>query len=184
MIFGTIDTFAIEAITEPGLIAPSAVWGRMRVWCQAVCIGDLSNEYCALYSSYKGFSHLVKNIDSLWDSEFDGMSDEAILHLLDGRLYSAHGDITIDESRTLEEFQRDYAWYSRFNFLTNWGEQFDLSGKTFIFCAADGSVTILNRNILGPSKSSLRTSAGRVRKSASDFLKWFESETRRLSIKH
>lgn len=182
MIFGTTDAFAIEAIIEPELVAPSAVWGRMRIWCEDVCIGDISNEYCALYSSRKGFSHLIKSLESLWDSEFDGLADEAILDLLDDRLYGARGSIPVDDTRTSEECQRDSARYGKFNFLTNWGEQFDMSGKTFIFCAANGGVTILNRDILGPSKSALKTSAASVKKVASEFLQWFDSETDRLSI--
>lgn len=52
MLFGDRLDFAIEADVEPSLEPPSAVWGRMCVWCRGVALGDLGEPHCALYPAY------------------------------------------------------------------------------------------------------------------------------------
>jgi hypothetical protein len=146
MLFGTTETFAIEAMTEPELVAPSAVWGRLQIWCEGCPIGDYTDPYCGLYSSYCGFKEIVSELSTLWREEFNGLSDMDLWNLLDGLLYGYHGDVELeDDNRSLEKCQCDARVYSRFDFLTNWGEQFDRGGKSFIFYAPEGEVRILNR---------------------------------------
>lgn len=180
MLFGDRSTFAIEAMVEPHLQAPSAVWGRLCIWCEDVCIGDFAEEQCGLYDSYLGFRSLLANLHSLWRAEFSGMSDRDLWNLLDEKLYSFHGDIPIEDDRTLDELLQDARTYGRFNFLTNWGEQFDRDGKSFIVCTPDQQVRILNLS-LPPSKGIvLRVSMFPVSASIRAFLKWFEGEASRL----
>lgn len=178
MLFGSKATFGIEAIAEPALSPPSAVWGRMRIWCQGTSIGDFSEEYCALYPSYLGLKTLRQSLPTLWLPEFTDMPETALWNFCDGALYGFHRDTALDDRRTLEEMQQDSAHYGRFNFLTNWGEQFDDGGKSFIFCKPDGRVQILNRSFSGAlaREVSLTDTAAAI----DAFMAWFEAEAERL----
>jgi hypothetical protein len=109
MLFGEPADFAIEAYVEPDLKPPSAVWGRMCVWCRGVPLGDISERYCALYPAYCSFRSLPSCLDSLWADELAGLGDEGVWNFLDA----------------------DWAAWDRFNFLSNWGERFD-GYKAFI----------------------------------------------------
>ena len=73
-LFGDRAGFAIEAMVEPLLPVPSAVWGRMRIWCENTPIGNIDETCCALYPSYMCFGDLLTNLPHLWRSEFE---DEA-----------------------------------------------------------------------------------------------------------
>ncbi|MES2072012.1 MAG: hypothetical protein V4488_16770 [Pseudomonadota bacterium] len=183
MLFGLPTAFAIEAISEPTLKIPSAVWGRMQIWCQGVALGDFSSEHCGLYDAYDGFKSLETTLLKLWRQDFEGISELEILNLLDERLYGYHGDVEIEDSRTVDECRRDWTEYGHFNFLTNWGEQFDQSGKSFILCRPEGRVQILNRSL--PAQCGIVIEAPLLTAKAAmrDFIKWFESETQRLSGK-
>lgn len=181
MIFGRPADFAIEAMSQPALNIPSAVWGRMRVWCQGVSIGDFTNEYCSLYVAYLGFKACETKLSKLWRYEFSELSDLQILNFLDERLYGCHGDIDIHDGRTVEECRKDWAEYGDFNFLTNWGEQFDQNGKSFILCRPDGNVCIFNRSVPAEYGVVLRAPLLIVRSAMRDFVTWFEGEVQRLS---
>lgn len=56
MLFGSPSSFAMEAMSEPHLRALSAVWGRMRIRCQGIAIGDYADEHCGLHSAYENFN--------------------------------------------------------------------------------------------------------------------------------
>lgn len=146
MLLGTKEVFAVEVMSEPELQAPSAVWGRMRVWCQGESIGDFEEPVCALYPAYCGFKHLASTLPNLWSPELEGLSDVALCNHFDGLLYGHHGDIPLQDDRTLEQCEQDSIKWGGYNFLTNWGEQFDSAGKSFILCKPDGDVCILNRS--------------------------------------
>lgn len=180
MLFGDRRTFAIEAMVEPHLQAPSAAWGRLCIWCEDVCIGDFAEEHCGLYDSYDGFRSVLANLHSLWRAEFADLSDRDLWNLLDEKLYGHHGDVAIEDNRTMAQITQDAQTYGRFNFLTNWGEQFDRDGKSFIVCTPEQQVRILNLS-LPPSKGiALRVSMFPVSASIRAFLKWFEGEAGRL----
>lgn len=180
MLFGDRSTFAIEAMVEPHLQAPSTMWGRMCIWCDGVCIGNFAEEHCGLYDSYDSFRSLLASLHSLWRVEFADLSDRDLWNLLDEKLYGYHGDVAIEDDRTMEELLQDAHTYGPFNFLTNWGEQFDRDGKSFIVCSPDQQIRILNLS-LPPSKGiSLRASMLPVSASIRSFLRWFESEAARL----
>ena len=112
-VFGNRDDFAIEAGTESYLKPPSAVWGRMCVWCCGVPLGDIDDRHCALYPAYCGFRSLLSpvhgepKIDRLWAEELAGLDDVAAWNFLDGLLYGYHGDVEVPDDRTLEECRRD-----------------------------------------------------------------------------
>ncbi|MDZ7863316.1 hypothetical protein [Acidovorax sp.] len=179
MLFGTEKTFAIEAMSEPDLAPPSAVWGRMRVWCQGMPIGDFFAKQCALYPSYVNFRLLRERLALLWLAEFEGMSAISLWNHLDGLLYGFHGDVELTDVRTLEECRQASEKYGRFDFLTNWGEQFDDNGKSFILCTPAGEVKVLNWSLA--KEEELRARLPDVLQSISEFMNWFESEARRLN---
>lgn len=180
MLFGKIDTFAIEAMPEPHLQPPSQVWGRMRIWCEGCEIGDFEDPFCGLYTSYMGFHALRDRLSSLWLDEFEGLSDQELWNLLDGALYGYHGDIPLADERSLEEVQRDSARYEPFDFLTNWGEQFDQGGKSFIVYTPAGRVRILNRSLPPARGLALEASLVDVTEAIDGFTAWFEQESERL----
>lgn len=170
MIFGNVSTFAIEAMSEPDLQPPSAVWGRLRVWCENQAIGNYTESYSALYGSYNGLKTLKENLNNLWLDEFANLSNQELWNLLDGALYGYHGEIE------LHDIQR----YNRFNFLTNWGEQFDNCGKSFIFCTPSKTVRILNRLLPEARGIALEATQTNVVLAINGFMTWFESEVVRL----
>jgi len=176
MIFGSTETFAIEAMTEEGLALPSTVWGRMRVWCQGISIGDFSNKNCGL--PYSHFLDLEETLSSLWLPKFEGMFALNLWNHLDGLIYGYHGDVELDDARTSEEIRSDYLRYAKFNFLTNWGEMFDRGGKSFIFCTPTGEVRVLNR-VAAPGRW-LQAQLPEALHAITGFLGWYEGECNRL----
>ena len=178
MIFGEKHDFAIEAMVEPNLVLPSSVWGRMRVWCAGVPLGDFSEPHCGL--PYSPFKSLCLDLPELWDPEFEGKSDEELFNHLDAVLYGFKDGVEVADERTLEECEDDARAYSQFSFLTNWGEMFDREGKSFIFCADGDSVNVLNRPIGSTQLRCLRTSAVSVQAACSEFMIWFEQELTKL----
>lgn len=176
MIFGSTETFAIEAMTEEGLAPPSAAWGRMRVWCQGTSMGDFSDEHCGL--PYSHFLNLNEDLSSLWLPEFESMSALDLCNHLDGLIYGYHGDVELNDARTSEEICRDSMKYSKFSFLTNWGEMFDSVEKSFICCTPAGEVRVLNR-VAAPGRW-LQAQLPEALHAITEFLRWYEGECNRL----
>ncbi|CAE6765210.1 hypothetical protein [Paraburkholderia nemoris] len=184
MLFGVKSEFAIEAMIEPGLVLPSAVYGRMRVWCAGISIGDFSNPRCSLYPAYLGFSQLAAALPNLWLNDLGGLSDEHLMDRLDGLLYGARGDQVLeDDGRTVAACERDWEKYGMFNFLTNWGEQFDREGKSFILCPPAQPVKVLTRPPGIDRVLSLHASMPTVTEAIHMFLRWFEDSAEFLSTK-
>src|SRR5947209_6980798 len=143
-VFGERADFAIEAGIEPDLHTGATVWGHMCVWCRGVPLGKLDERYCGLYPAYSEFAWLTGNLGSLWADELSGLDDVAAWDLLDGLLYGYHGDVELSDTGTLAELRRDAARWGRFNFLTNWGEQFD-GYKSFLLSPPGEFVRVLSR---------------------------------------
>jgi hypothetical protein len=181
MIFGDPSDFAIEAMIESDLTVPSAVWGRMRIWCQEETIGDYNEPFCALYPAYLGFNDLQQTISTLRWNGIEEMTNAEIWNFLDGLLYGYQGDVEIQDDRPLEQMQKDATEYGKFNFLTNWGEQFDQGGKSFIVCKDGRKITILNRSLPAKYDIAVITSKLALNNAISLFLSWFDNEARRLS---
>jgi hypothetical protein len=175
MLFGSKATFAIEAMIEPHLRPPGALWGRMCIWCDGVSIGDINEEHCGLVAFYN-LASLAATIDDLWLQEFNELNDLDLWNYLDGILYGYHGDIQIDDNRTLAQVTADSSKYSRFNFLTNWGEMFDQDGKSFIFHHPEGKIKILNRHLPASKSISVSTSKEAFVLAISDAFSWFHHE--------
>jgi hypothetical protein len=180
-VFGDKADFAIEAGVEPGLHTDATVWGHMCVWCRGVPLGDLDERYCALHHAYTEFAWRADNLDSLWADELAGLDDEAAWNVLDGLLYSCHGDVELADARTLAELQWDAARWGRFNFLTNWGEQFD-GYKSFLLCPPGESARVLSRRLPSYMGRGVSVSRQGLVAAAAGFAAWFESESRRLGV--
>lgn len=181
MIFGSKQDFAIEAMLEPDLTPPSAVYGRMRVWCKSVQLGDFSDPRCALYPAYLGFKELLQTLPELWLEDLNGLSDLQLADRVDLLLYGARGDQLINDTRTVDECQRDWHIYARFSFLKNWGEQFDHDAKAFIFFPPSRQVKILIRTSDVEEVISLQTSLLDITVAIQYFLEWFEDSATLLS---
>src|SRR5438067_1018198 len=104
--------FAIEGGVEPGLVSPSVPWGHMRIWCNGVPLGDIGNPHCAL--PYPALRNAKEHLDKLWDDGFRGLDDEDVWNFLDGLLYGYHGEIEINDDRTLDELMADARRYGKF----------------------------------------------------------------------
>lgn len=136
MLFGDPADFAIEAMTEPHLVAP-AVMGRMRVHIGPLALGDLSDQNCGLEGAYCGFKALLKTESRLWDESFAGLTHEQIHDLVHQALYG-------DDERTKATIKADIRRYRRFDFLTHWGRQFAGYGAVIVQ-PDEQTTTILHR---------------------------------------
>lgn len=179
-LFGNKSTFAIETMIEPQLQPPSSPWGRMCIWCEGVSIGDINEEHCGL-EVIEILSSLCTQLDDLWLDEFEGLTDLELWNLLDGLLFGYHGDVEINDERSLEQIESDSEKYSKFNFLTNWGEQFDRGGKSFVFHHPKGRIKILNRNLPVEKGITLETSTESFLNAIGEAASWFEKQRIALS---
>lgn len=179
--FGDPDDFAIEAGVEPGLTPPSQVWGRSCVWCRGNALGDIADHNCGLGGTFQGFQRLAEHIDELWDDALAGLDDQEMWNFLDGLLYGYHGDVAIDDDRSLEQIHADCDRYGKFNFLTNWDEQFD-GYKSFILCPpGSGIVRILSRAFPCEVGLGVNVSKTGFLGAVQAFIGWFKEQERRLS---
>lgn len=178
--FGDPDDVAIEAMTEPHLVAPSAVWGRMCLHFGNVVLGDFTDPHCSLYGAYCGFKELLDIPRPLWDESFDGLSREQIHDLVRNAIYG-------DDERSMEEILADSQRYRKFDFLTNWGEQFD-GFASVIVQEDDHTTTILHRphsawarqRPPGPFVVAICSTMG-FRNACCGLIEWFDGEAARLT---
>jgi hypothetical protein len=180
-VFGDRADFAIEAGIEPDKHTDHTVWGYMCVWCHGVALGDINERYCSLYPAYANFDWLADNLGSLWADELVGLDDVAAWNFLDGLLYGYHGDIELPDKRTLDELGRDAARWGRFDFLTNWEENFD-GYKSFLLCPPGDSARVLSRRLPEPMGRGVAVSQRGFVGAASEFARWFEGESQRLGV--
>jgi hypothetical protein len=180
-VFGDRADFAIEAGVEPDRHTTSTLWGHMCVWCRGIPLGKLDDPYCGLYHAYSEFAWLADNLGSLWADELAGLDDVAAWNFLDGLLYGYHGDVELADARTLDECHRDAVRWGRFNFLTNWGEQFD-GYKSFLLCPPGESARILCRRLPAHMGRGVSVSRRGFTVAAAGFARWFEAESARLGV--
>jgi hypothetical protein len=178
--FGDPSDFAIEAGVEPDLVAPSSVWGHMRIWCGGFPLGDIEDRHCALYPSYLALRWRRDHLEELWEQELDGLDDLATWNFLDGALYGYHGDVEIVDDRSLDDLRRDSQRLGKFNFLTNWGEQFDGGYKSFLVCPPGMPCRVFCRAF--PPSVGLGVNVSRVafERASKAFAEWFELQEQRL----
>jgi hypothetical protein len=175
MLIGDASDFAIEVMVEPDLEIPSAVWGRMCIHIGDVTLGDFDNSYCALYPAYIPFKWHTQQTDRLWHESLENLSPEEIHDIVHSSIYGDNDNI----SQLVE-----------FDFLTNWGEQFD-GYSSVIVSPTRESMMILHRPYLDPSDSRRLsndfvlahcTHSGFI-DALNHFVAWFDSEAKRLSGK-
>jgi hypothetical protein len=155
----------------------------MRVWCRVVPLGDFEDRHCALYPAYGNFHWLVDHIDTLWDDATAALSDREAWDLLSGALYGTHGNgISVPKPVVVPgDPAVDAAWerYNKFEFLTNWGEQFD-GYPAFLLRLPGGRCRVLYRSATGEPAGVEVSQAGIVATSKA-FVAWFEQQERRLA---
>ena len=99
-----------------------------------------------------------------------------------GEMFNWKGrDVELFDTRTLTELRRDAARWGRFNFLTNWGEQFD-GYKSFLLCPPGEPVRVLSRRLPSHMGRGVSVSRQGVASAAAGFAAWFESESGRLGV--
>jgi hypothetical protein len=175
MLIGDTSDFAIEVMVEPDLEIPSSVWGRMCVHIGNVTLGDFDDSYCALYPAYLSFKWHTQQTNRLWHERLENLSPEEIHDMVHFSIYDVD-----DETGPLTEF----------DFLTNWGEQFD-GYSSVIVSPTRENMMILHRPYLEPDDSrrlsddfviAYCTHFGFI-DAAKGFVSWFDSEAKRLSGK-
>jgi hypothetical protein len=176
MLFGDRSDFAIEADVGPSSDV-AGVWGRMCVWCAATALGNIDEASCALYPAYIALRSLASNLDSLWSKDFSAMDDAAIWAFLDSVLYGDQSGEVWGDGRTTRDRHRHSQQWDRFDFLTNWGEQFD-GWKAFIVCHPGGSVRVLSRQHPENVLRCVDVSRAGVIAAIKDFSRWFEEAAR------
>ena len=179
MLFGDKTDFAIEAMVEPELTPPSAVWGRMRVWCQDAPLGDFDDPFCALYPAYLDFWRLSQRIDRLWTAELQDFTDEEIFYFLDRLMWGDGLESLLTKEKFKTLLENPIEW-GLCNFLTDWGEQFD-GTKAFILNPPGDSLRILCREL--PPERGIGVSVSRkgFLAAAAAFDQWYEEQKTRLS---
>jgi hypothetical protein len=178
MLFGHKDDFAIEAMVEPDLIPPSAVSGRMRIWCEGTPLGDYSKEHCGLPSGH--LEELPRDLPTLWHKDFEDMSDANIFRYLDALLYGYRDGVEIVDDRSLLQSTQDAHRFGPFIFLTNWEEMFDQEGKAFILFPDGQMVRVIVQSSDQLTYRSLSTSVVAVKVACKSFSSWFKEESVRL----
>jgi hypothetical protein len=168
MVFGDRNSFAIEAEVEPSLVPPSAVWGRICVWCAGEALGRCDEGMNSLYGSMCAVRWMRDNLDRLWDEPLRGLDDAAAFELLEGVSFFMDGKDRV-------EFRR----YDKFDFLVNWCESFD-GWHGFVICPPGEAVTILFRRP-DRSRASVRVPRAEFVAAADGFVRWFEAQAARLS---
>ena len=117
MQFGSKNEFAIECFHEPEYPNTSGwVFGRMCVWCRGSELGNLTEPACMLNVTE---GHIKDCLAQLHDESLIGLTDDAIFALLNAAIY---GDHERSNLRIVKDFRR----YRKFEFLTGWGESFDV----------------------------------------------------------
>ena len=171
MIFGNPSDFAIEAESDAALNSPkSTAWGHMRIWCQGEPVGDFTQTHCGLSGAQQSIANLAAEIDTLWNEALDGLGDQAIWDSLYSALYVDHGQAD-------EQIAQDADAWSKFIFLTNWGEMFD-QFNGFIFCRDSHKVRLLIQfqNIAGAPVKTFEVSRLGFLEAAIGFEKWCKTQ--------
>jgi len=128
MFFGDRQRFGIEIIPQSELTS-SQIVGQFCLYVGGLQLGELKEEHCSLNQAIERIQETVNGIDSYWNAKFQGHSEEEIFAWLDAVLYSG-------------EISDDVESLSKFDFLSNTGEQFN-NIKSFIYRTPAGKVHIL-----------------------------------------
>lgn len=174
--FGNIETFAIEAMTESDLIPPSAPWGRLRVWVDGMAFGDINDPHCSLYPAYDNFKGMLQTIVELHDSELLKLPIDKLYAKVDEALYGIWEDGEFLD-KAPEEGSETY-W--KHNFLTNWGEMFDRTEKSYIFKLSSNQLMVIQPIPDGSSIAKFYCPTREFENVVKEFIDWYEFEQFRL----
>ena len=180
MIFGDKSDFAIQAMIEPHLQPPSEPWGRLCIWISGVQIGDFDDPHCGLYNFHISSQEKLNELNELWMDEFKNLDSIGIWNFLDGILYGHHGNTEIEDTRTLEKTINDSKKYSKFDFLTNWGEMFDRGGKSFILKPPNEPIKVLNYDYEQEVVNTHQCTEFSFRRAFKEFSNWYTQQVLRL----
>jgi len=176
MLLGSREEFGIELFLEEDLTPPSAMWGRMRVWVEDHSFGDFDNPHCALYPAYDKFSDLIKNIDELYESDFINLDPDECYRRVDESIYGKY----VDDELVDSEFEQYSDKYTKHDFLTNWGEMFDLTIKPFIFRQEKDHMIVFQPDPWSGKVKTYRCSVEVFLKVVRQFKSWFEENSKEL----
>ena len=178
--FGDCKDFAIEALVENELVPPSAPWGRLRIWVGGKSFGDFDDPHCGLYPAYSGFKGMIEKYDELYDPGLLELSTEKLYAKIDKALYGVWvGDELLDDEPREGDDE-----YWRHNFLTNWGEMFDRTEKSYIFKLPDDRLMVIQPIEGESSIKRYCCSTSGFKKAVKQFLVWHDKEEFRLSGKN
>ena len=134
-LLGNKSDFAIQAMTEPELKPPSAVWGRMCLWVQNTKLGDYNNAHCGLSQCVHHLNEVVELIDQLWDDKFTNKSNKEIFNLLKKAWHEpGFDDFGVPNG---------YEQYHKYNISYGFAEMFDSEGMFFLLNMPNVSLKLL-----------------------------------------
>ena len=128
-VFGDSTLFALECIHEPIPNEHGHVYGRMCIRSNNQVLGDFEAPACMLNVTAAHLEEVLRRLPELKTDMFSGQDDITVWERIDKALY-------LDDDRSIEEVVADANLFSKFDFLTNGGESFDIS-KSFIIRDAD-----------------------------------------------
>ena len=136
MLFGSPESFAVEAVVEPGPefqpVLGSNVVGRLRIFVEGASIGDFDEPACVLRALCDHLMDFCVDGTALWHESLSGLSSHEQFSLLDEALFTGDAEHEIETM----------LW--RTTFLTNASEAFD-GVKGFLVRPPGQSVTMLVR---------------------------------------
>ena len=182
MLFGDKDHFAIDTDVEPHLRLGSHVWGRMGVWVRGSTLGRIDEGGCLLSLSRDALVWLSDHIEELWDEELVGLDDSATFAFLNANLYGVtQGGVAVPTPIVSDDAQSRLQWarWKRFEFLTNWGEQFD-GFKAFLVRPPGGPLRVLSRSLPARLGTGVEVEPNAFRAAVSGFAEWFDTKKKQL----
>jgi len=128
VIFGNPESFAIEAIVEPGPdfgpVQGRNVVGRLRAWIGSAEVGRIQVPACWLGPPCDHLVELCERLQTLWDPSLDGLTPDEQFDRLDHLCFGAHRGRALSDCWSDEEVA-EVRRYMRFLFLLHSSEAFD-----------------------------------------------------------
>ena len=135
MLFGDLNSFAVEAISEPGPELPRFVGrslaGRFRILIKGKSFGNFDEPCCVFGPLTKHLTSLCSTAEALWHPTLEDLTDESLFDRLD-RFFFIGAAESIPKQLALT------------NFLTNVSEALNVC-KGFLVSPAPGPLKALIR---------------------------------------
>jgi hypothetical protein len=170
MLFGAPETFAVEAMVEPGPEYPPTVGrnvaGRVRLFMQGHPVGNFATPSVVLRSVSEHLVTLCSVSSSLWHSSLTGLAPQEQFARLDAALYAG-------------SYESPPKAFSLCTFLTNVSEAFDPI-KSFLVCPPTGNAVALVQLEPGTPVCSFEFPVREFCSAASRFASWLQSQEHAL----